>query len=71
MDEAFGALRSGEINGIANVGVILLGLSRQFAADQSVVLLPRIEPLSSEAMACILPQMTAPGVILSTPPLST
>ncbi|WP_175556781.1 amino acid ABC transporter substrate-binding protein [Aerobium aerolatum] len=56
MDEAFAALRSGEINGIANVGVILLGLSRQFAADQSVVLLPRIEPLSSEAMACILPQ---------------
>lgn len=56
MDDAFDALRSGEINGVANVGVILLGLSRQFTSDQSVVLLPRIEPLSSETMACILPQ---------------
>lgn len=56
MDEAFNALKSGEIDGIANVGVILLGLSRQFAANQSVMLLPRIEPLSNEAMACILPQ---------------
>lgn len=56
MDQAFDALRKGEIDGVANVGIILLGLSRQLTPDQSVVLLPRIEPLGSEAMACILPQ---------------
>jgi polar amino acid transport system substrate-binding protein len=56
MDATFAALRRGEVQGVANVGVILLGLSRQLTPDQSVVLLPRTEPLGSETMACILPE---------------
>lgn len=56
MDEAFAALRSGEVQGVANIGIILLGLSRKLEPDRSVVLLPRTEPLGNETMACMLPQ---------------
>lgn len=56
MDAAFAGLRKAEVHGVANVGVILLGLSRQLTPDQSVVLLPRTEPLGSEAMSCVLPE---------------
>lgn len=56
MDAAFAGLRKAEVHGVANVGVILLGLSRQLTPGQSVVLLPRTEPLGSEAMSCVLPE---------------
>lgn len=56
MDEAFAALGRGEVQGVANIGVVLLGLSRQFEPTRSVVLLPRSAPFGNETMACILPQ---------------
>ncbi|RJF80789.1 amino acid ABC transporter substrate-binding protein [Oleomonas cavernae] len=56
MDDAFAALIKGEVQGVANIGVILLGLSRKLEPNRSVVLLPRAAPLGNEAMACILPQ---------------
>lgn len=56
MDAAFGALTRGEVQGVANIGIILLGLSRKLEPGRSVVLLPRTEPLGNEAMACVLPQ---------------
>ncbi|MDI6024969.1 amino acid ABC transporter substrate-binding protein [Corticibacterium sp. UT-5YL-CI-8] len=56
MDDAFAALNRGEIQGVSNIGIILLGLARKLEPTRSVVLLPRTEPLSNEAMACILPQ---------------
>ncbi|MGV6872371.1 amino acid ABC transporter substrate-binding protein [Pseudochelatococcus sp. B33] len=60
MDDAFHALKRGEVQGIANVGVILLGLSRKLEPNRSVVLLPRAAPLGNEAMACVLPQNDSP-----------
>lgn len=56
MDDAFAALTRGEVQGVANIGIILLGLARKIDPNRSVVLLPRTEPLSNEAMACVLPQ---------------
>jgi len=56
MDAAFAALGSGEVQGVANIGIILLGLAHKLEPDRSVVLLPRTEPLGNEAMACVLPQ---------------
>ncbi|MCX5515851.1 hypothetical protein C3941_05570 [Kaistia algarum] len=56
MDAAFAALGRGEVQGVANIGVILLGLSRKLEPNRSVVLLPRSRPYGNEAMACVLPQ---------------
>jgi polar amino acid transport system substrate-binding protein len=56
MDAAFAALSRGEVQGVANIGVILLGLSRKLEPTRSVVLLPRSRPYGNEAMACVLPQ---------------
>lgn len=56
MDDAFAALVKHEVDGISNIGVILLGLSRKLEPTRSVVLLPRAAPLGNEAMACVLPQ---------------
>ncbi|HWJ75587.1 MAG TPA: amino acid ABC transporter substrate-binding protein [Kaistia sp.] len=56
MDAAFKALGKGEIQGVANIGVVLLGLSRKFEPNRSVVLLPRSAPYGNETMSCILPQ---------------
>lgn len=56
MDAAFAALGKGEVQGVANIGVVLLGLSRKFEPGRSVVLLPRAAPFGNETMACILPQ---------------
>ena len=56
MDAAFTALGKGEVQGVANIGVVLLGLSKKFEPNRSVVLLPRSAPFGNETMACILPQ---------------
>ena len=56
MDAAFAGLRSGEVDGVANIGIILLGLSRKLEPNRSVVLLPRTAPLGNETMVCMLPQ---------------
>lgn len=60
MDDAFVALGKGEVQGVANIGVVLLGLSRKFEPTRSVVLLPRSAPFGNETMACILPQNDSP-----------
>lgn len=60
MDEAFAALGRGDVQGVANIGVILLGLSRQLEPARSVVLLPRSAPFGNEAMSCVLPQNDSP-----------
>jgi len=56
MKAAMQAMAAGEIDGVANIGVVLLGLSRELEPRRSVVLLPRTETLGTEAMACGLPQ---------------
>lgn len=56
MQTALQAMMTGDVDGIANIGVVLLGLSRAIDPPRSVVLLPRTEPLGTEAMACGLPQ---------------
>ncbi len=56
MDDAFIALGKGEVQGVANIGVVLLGLSRKFEPTRSVVLLPRSAPFGNETMSCMVPQ---------------
>lgn len=56
MHAAMAALERGEIEGVANIGVVLMGLSRDIEPRRSVVLLPRTEALGMEAMACVLPE---------------
>lgn len=53
---AMAALERGEVQGVANIGVVLLGLSRDVEPRRSVVLLPRAEALGMEAMACVVPE---------------
>ena len=56
MGEAMRGLEKGEIEGIANVGVVLLGLAERSEPRRSVVLLPRTRALATESLACVLPQ---------------
>lgn len=56
MGEAMRGLEKGEIDGVANVGVVLLGLAERSEPRRSVVLLPRTRPLATESLACVLPQ---------------
>ncbi len=60
MTEAMQAMSAGEIDGVANIGVVLLGLSRELEPRRSVVLLPRTDTLGTEPMACLLPQNDSP-----------
>ncbi len=56
MGAAMGGLAKGEVGGVANVGVVLLGLAERAKPRRSVVLLPRTRPLATETLACVLPQ---------------
>ncbi len=56
MGAAMGGLEKGEIDGVANVGVVLLGLAERSEPRRSVVLLPRTRALATESLACVLPQ---------------
>lgn len=56
MKAAIGAMVNGEVDGVANIGVVLLGLSHELEPRRSVVLLPRTDTLGTEAMACGLPE---------------
>ena len=56
MGEAIRGLEKGEVDGVANVGVVLLGLAERSEPRRSVVLLPRTRPLATESLACVLPQ---------------
>ena len=56
MGEAMRGLEQGEVDGVANVGVVLLGLAERSEPRRSVVLLPRTRALETETLACVLPQ---------------
>ena len=56
MGDAMRGLEMGEIDGVANVGVVLLGLAKREEPRRSVVLLPRTRALETETLACVLPQ---------------
>ena len=48
------------MHGIANVGVVLLGLAARAEPRRSVVLIPRAAFLAAEFLACVLPQDDSP-----------
>ena len=56
MGDAMRGLETGEVEGVANVGVVLLGLAGRSKPRRSVVLLPRTRALATETLACVLPQ---------------
>ena len=56
MGDAMRGLEQGEVDGVANVGVVLLGLAERSEPKRSVVLLPRTRALETETLACVLPQ---------------
>lgn len=56
MGDAMRGLEQGEVDGVANVGVVLLGLAERAEPRRSAVLLPRTRALETEALACVLPQ---------------
>lgn len=52
---ALRALESGEVDGIANVGIVLRGLLSNATKPQGLMIVPRGEALGYEALACIVP----------------
>ena len=56
MGAAMSGFEKGEVDGVANVGVVLLGLAERSEPRRSVVLLPRTRALATETLACVLPQ---------------
>ena len=56
MAEAMAGLEAGEVDGVANIGITLLGLAARAEPRRSVVLLPRTYALAMETLACVLPQ---------------
>lgn len=56
MPAALRALEAGEVDGIANVGIVLRGLIPIAAKRQGLVIVPRGDALGYEAIACLLPQ---------------
>ena len=55
MLDALRALEKGEVDGIANVGIVLRGLLPKAEKPNGLVIVPRGEALGYEAMACIVP----------------
>lgn len=60
MGAAMQGLEMGEVDGVSNVGVVLLGLAASAEPRRSVVLVPRTRPLATETLACVLPQDDSP-----------
>jgi len=58
--EAMNALVKGDVQGISNIGTVLLSEAERVQLDKSVVLLPRTSVLATEPLACILPQNDSP-----------
>ena len=56
MDQAMHGLETAEVHGIANVGVVLLGLAARAERPRGVLLMPRATVLAVESLACVLPQ---------------
>ena len=60
MQDAMVGLAAGEVHGVANIGITLLGLAARAEPRRSVVLLPRTYALAMETLACVLPQDDSP-----------
>ncbi len=60
MDQAMRGLEMAEVHGIANVGVVLLGLAARAVPRPGVLLMPRATVLAAESLACVLPQNDSP-----------
>lgn len=56
MPAALAALEAAEVDGIANVGIVLRGLIPSANRRQGLVIVPRGDALGYEAIACIVPQ---------------
>jgi len=56
MPAALRALEASEVDGIANVGIVLRGLLPQAKKRQGLVIVPRGEALGYETLACLLPE---------------
>ena len=56
MDTGFALFERGEIDALANIGIVLRAKVEKSPLKSKVILLPRTEELSYESMACILPQ---------------
>lgn len=56
MPAALAALEAAEVDGIANVGIVLRGLIPSATRRQGLVIVPRGDALGYETMACLLPQ---------------
>jgi len=56
MGEAMDAFAADEVDGVANVGTLLLSAAERARLSRSIVLLPRTDVLATEVLACVLPQ---------------
>jgi polar amino acid transport system substrate-binding protein len=56
MPLAMQAMEAGEVDGIANVGIVLRGLLSSAASRQGMVIVPRGDALGYETIACMVPQ---------------
>jgi polar amino acid transport system substrate-binding protein len=56
MDTGFRMFARGELDGLANVGIVLRAIVEKSPLKSKVILLPRSEAMSNELMACSLPQ---------------
>ncbi len=56
MPTALHALETGQVDGIANVGIVLRGMLSEASKREGLVIVPRGEALGYETMACMVPQ---------------
>jgi polar amino acid transport system substrate-binding protein len=56
MPAALHGLESGEVGGIANIGIVLRGLMSTATKRQGLVIVPRGEALGYETIACMVPK---------------
>ncbi len=56
MPAALHALETGEVEGVANIGIVLRGLMSSATKRQGLVIVPRGEALGYETIACMVPK---------------
>jgi polar amino acid transport system substrate-binding protein len=56
MPAALAAMEAGEVDGIANIGIVLRGLIPTASRRQGLVIVPRGDALGYETIACMVPQ---------------
>ena len=56
MDTGFARFERGELDGLANIGIVLRAKVEKSPLKSKVILLPRTEEFSYESMACVLPK---------------